>query len=101
MFWAIREVPDEMTGISQFQLIYGRIPNGPLSILKTGWEGETVIPEGIGKSLADYLEQLKNNLKSAAEFASGIATKKQSDYAILYNLRSSDKKFLIGDKAIY
>ena len=100
MFWAIREVPDEMTGISQFQLIYGRIPNGPLSILKTGWEGETVIPEGIGNSLVDYLEQLKNNLKSAAEFASGIASKKQNDYANRYNLRSSDRKFSIGDKVI-
>ena len=94
-------MPNETRGISSFLLIYERITNGPLSILKTGWKWETVIPEGIGKSLADYLEQLKNNLKSAAEFASGIATKKQSDYAILYNLRSSDKKFLIGDKAIY
>ncbi|XP_035215610.1 uncharacterized protein LOC118189169 [Stegodyphus dumicola] len=33
LLWAYREVPNAATGVSSLQMLYGRRPNGPLSIL--------------------------------------------------------------------
>ena len=38
MTWALREVPNATTGVSPY--MYGRVPRGPLVVLKTSWTGE-------------------------------------------------------------
>ena len=40
LLFAYREVPQESTGYSPFQLLYGRDVRGPLDILKESWCGE-------------------------------------------------------------
>ncbi|GFV34627.1 hypothetical protein TNCV_1449331 [Trichonephila clavipes] len=40
VLWAYREIPHSTTGLSPFQLLYGRQPQGPLSILKSTWTGK-------------------------------------------------------------
>ena len=40
MVWALREVPNATTGVSPYLLVYGRIPGGPLTVLKETWSGE-------------------------------------------------------------
>ncbi|KAM7300781.1 uncharacterized protein ISCGN_016366 [Ixodes scapularis] len=40
LLWAYREVPHETTGASPFELLYGRTPTGPLSILRDSWTGQ-------------------------------------------------------------
>ena len=42
--WAIREVPNVTTGIAPFMMVYGRIPRGPLAILKESWTGDINLP---------------------------------------------------------
>ena len=37
LLWAYREVPNETTGMSPYQLVYGRLGRGPLAILKDSW----------------------------------------------------------------
>ncbi|GBM25387.1 Pro-Pol polyprotein [Araneus ventricosus] len=44
VLWAYREVPNSTTGVAPFQLLYGRKPEGPLSILKNTWMAG---PEGL------------------------------------------------------
>jgi len=34
MVWALREVPNATTGVSPYKLVYGRVPRGPLAILR-------------------------------------------------------------------
>ena len=34
LLWAIRDVPNIITGLSPYQLVYGKIGRGPLSVLK-------------------------------------------------------------------
>lgn len=38
ILFAYREVPNETTGFSPFELLYGRHVRGPLAILKEEWE---------------------------------------------------------------
>ena len=40
MVCTLREVPNTTTGVSPYLLVYGRVPRGPLAILKETWSGE-------------------------------------------------------------
>ncbi|GFW22111.1 hypothetical protein TNCV_1632411 [Trichonephila clavipes] len=35
LLFAYREIPHTLTGVSPYQLVYGRLPSGPMSILKS------------------------------------------------------------------
>jgi len=39
LLWALREVPNRTTAVSPHFLLFGRVPRGPLSILKETWTG--------------------------------------------------------------
>ncbi|GFW25969.1 retrovirus-related Pol polyprotein from transposon 412 [Trichonephila clavipes] len=49
LMFAYREVPHSTTGVSPYQLVYGRLPNGPLKLLKEVWTGDKEIPTGSSK----------------------------------------------------
>ena len=49
-------------------MMYGRIPRGPLSLLKDSWVDES-LPVNIGPSVASYLSELKRRLEVAADKA--------------------------------
>ncbi|GBL80332.1 hypothetical protein AVEN_92246-1 [Araneus ventricosus] len=74
-FVAYREVPNSTTGVAPFQLLYGRKPEGPLSILKNTWMAG---PEGLQLDTTPvtlYMEKLKKQLEDAAEKAKLISTR--------------------------
>jgi len=73
---------------------------GPLAILKENWTGEEVLPLNHGKSTVAFLEELKNNLWVASDFADEHCRKAQERYAHNYNLRSTDRKFDVGQQVI-
>ena len=47
VLFAYREVPQESTGFSPFELMYGREVRGPLDVLKETWESSTKSDESI------------------------------------------------------
>ena len=89
--WAYREVPNSTTGMAPYMLLYGRLPKGQLAILKDSWAGEPELPPNLGKSVAAYLQELKEKLEMAANFATKHAKAKQASYAEYYNRRMKDK----------
>ncbi|GBN33296.1 Pro-Pol polyprotein, partial [Araneus ventricosus] len=98
VLWAYREVPNSTTGVAPFQLLYGRKPEGPLSILKNTWMAGQ---EGLQLDTTPvtlYMEKLKKQLEDAAENAKLISTIQQEKMAHHYNLRSTKKIFNPGDK---
>jgi len=100
VLWALREVPNETTGVAPFTLLFGTLPRGPLSALKESWVGEQPLPLNVGKSMIAYLQSLKENLEIAKVYAGGHSTKQLNRYAAHYNLRSRDKRFEVGDRVI-
>ncbi|XP_055931869.1 uncharacterized protein LOC129962156 [Argiope bruennichi] len=100
ILWAYREVPNSTTGVAPFQLLYGRKPEGPLSILRNTWVADK---EGLQLDTTPvplYMEKLKKQLEDAAEKAKLISTVQQERMARYYNLRSTKKVFNPGDKVI-
>ena len=67
--WALREVLNATTGTSPYMLVYGRTPRGPLAVLKETWTGERDVPVSLGKSVEAYMEELRDKLETAANFA--------------------------------
>jgi len=47
--WALWEVPNATTGVSSYMLVYGRLPRGPLAVLKRD------VSADLGKPVEDYM----------------------------------------------
>ena len=100
VMWALREVPNETTHVPPALLAFGRIPRGPLAILKETWCGEREFPPGIGKEPSEYLKELHQNLLIAQHYAESHTQRMQQRYADRYNKRSRDKHFCVGDEVL-
>lgn len=100
LLFAYREVPHSTTGVSPYQLVYGRLPPGPLKLLKDVWTGEAEIPTGASPSVESYIGDLQKRIKSANEIATENAERSQGYYTSKYNLRTREKTFAVGDKVL-
>ena len=81
-------------------LLYGRLPKGLLAILKDSWAGELKLPPNLGKSVAAYLQELKENLEIAANNATKHTKAEQASFAEYYNRHMKNKHFNVGEKVI-
>ena len=61
LLFAYREVPQESTGFSPFELLYGRAVRGPMAILKQLWTKEVDEPEV--KNSYQYVFELREKLE--------------------------------------
>lgn len=100
LLFAYREVPHSTTGISPFQLVYGRLPPGPLSVIKNHWIGEKDLPLNASRSVEEYIEVLQDKIKKAHSLAKDNSIKSQANYTNRYNLRSKEKVFEEGDQVL-
>ncbi|GFW15126.1 retrovirus-related Pol polyprotein from transposon opus [Trichonephila clavipes] len=71
----VKEIPHSTTGMSPFQLVYGRLPSGPISLLKEVSVGERNIPTTLSRSVEKYLEDLIEKLRKAHEIVGGNDSK--------------------------
>ena len=74
LLFAYRAVPQDSTGFSSFELLYGRSVRGPLDILKESWKepkrcSENVVSYvlGVQDKLATMSEMVKDNLERAQQ----------------------------------
>jgi len=86
MLWAIREIPNATTEVSPNMMVYGRVPRGPLAVLKESWAGERKTPPDLGKPVDQYLRNLKAKLENGSEYTKVHTEKEQSGYMGHYNL---------------
>jgi transposase InsO family protein len=100
VLWAMREVPNSTTGVSPHVLCFGKLPRGPLAILKESWTGEQDLPVTCNTSVENYLAELKQNLVEAGKYADEHAKREQRRYVSHYNLRSRDKHFVAGESVL-
>ncbi|GFT00441.1 pro-Pol polyprotein [Trichonephila clavipes] len=71
------KIPHILTGVSPYQLVYGRLPSELMSILKEFWTGEREIPTSGARCVEENLKQLQKKLQDAHEITSGNSTKNQ------------------------
>jgi transposase InsO family protein len=100
ILWALREVPNETTGVPPWVLAFGHLPRGPLAVLKEAWCGEVDLPLDLGKGASEFLNELREKMKVAQSYAQYHTARAQSRYATRYNLRSKDKHFDVGEQVL-
>lgn len=98
LLFAYREVPQESTGFSPFELLYGRSVRGPMTIHKELWTHEVPDPEV--KTAYQYIFDLKESLERTCELARGNLAKSSARYRVAYNKKARDRQFKSGDKVL-
>jgi hypothetical protein len=69
IFWALRVVPNETTGVPPWVLAFGHLPRGPLAVLKEAWCGEVDLSLDLGKGASEFLKELREKMKLAQSYA--------------------------------
>ena len=67
VLFAYREVPQESTGFSPFELLYGREVRGPLDVLKEEWEASPSSPESVVSHILQMRECLQHTTELVRE----------------------------------
>jgi len=71
-----------------------------LAVLKDAMTGKTELPLNLSKSACEYLQDLRQNLEMAQNYAKEHAERAQGKYVARYNLRAREKSFEIGDQVL-
>ena len=98
LLFAYREVPQESTGFSPFELLYGRTVRGPMYILKELWTKEIETPEV--KNSYQYVFELREKLEDTLALAKGELEKAQSKAKHYYDRRTKPSTLSEGDKVL-
>ena len=98
VLFAYREVPQESTGFSPFQLLYGRSVRGPGTILKELWTKEVNIPEV--KSSYEYVTELRERLEDSLKLAQEELEKSQKRYKRHYDRKATPRRLEVGDRVL-
>ena len=98
VLFAYREVPQESTRFSPFQLLYGRSVRGPGTILKELWTKEVNIPEV--KSSYEYVTELRERLEDSLKLAQEELEKSQKRYKRHYDRKAKPRRLEVGDRVL-
>jgi hypothetical protein len=85
VLFAYREVPNETTSFSPFELVYGRTVRGPLRILRESWTQEDDPDSGLKPNVLEYLINLRKSLETCAALAKSHADSAQAGYKRWYD----------------
>jgi len=100
MLWALRHMENETTGVTPYEVVYGKKGRGPLEVLRDTWSGNTQVYPDLQKNNKEYLSMLKNELKICNEVATENAKISQNKYVNSYNMRSKFKSFEKGEQVL-
>ena len=98
VLFAYREVPQESTGFSPFQLLYGRSLRGPGKLLKELWTKEVNIPEV--KTSNEYITQLRECLEDSFKLAQEELQKSQKRYKEYYDRKAKPRHLEVGEQVL-
>jgi hypothetical protein len=100
LLWAYRNLPNETTGLTPYELLYGRAGRGPLEVLRDTWTGEIDNLPDMAEPVQKYLARLKSDLRIANDVATSNALVRQEAYVNQHNLRAREKTFEEGDQVL-
>ena len=98
LLFAYREAPQEATGFSPFELLYGRTARGPVQILKELWTGETDGTEI--KTSYEYVFELRKRLENTMKIAQKELPKSRKKNKTLYDRKAKRREFQESDKVL-
>ncbi|XDV39343.1 hypothetical protein PO909_008599 [Leuciscus waleckii] len=98
VLFAYREVPQASTGFSPFELLYGWQVQGPLDLLKKGWEEEPTSKMEEKGGIVQYVLEMRDRLEQYREQAEENLQEKQRAQKRWYDQRARLRQFQPGQK---
>ena len=96
--FAYREVPQESTGFSPFELLFGRTIRGPMQILKELWTKDIEEPEV--KNSYQYVFELREKLEDTMQMAKDALQTAQTRYKHYYDKKTRPRSLQVGDQVL-
>ncbi|XP_067939845.1 LOW QUALITY PROTEIN: uncharacterized protein [Watersipora subatra] len=96
--FAYREVPQESTGFSPFELLYGRTIRGPMDILRQLWTQDDAVGET--KSSYQHVFDLRAKLEDTMELAQKALEGNKQRYKHYFDKKAKKREFQKGDKVL-
>ena len=88
------------TGLTPYQMVYGKPGRGPIQVLRDSWAGNIMGVPKLNKGSAEYLKQLEERFEVAHNLANKNTIVAQKHYAEQYNKRTREKTFQVGDSVL-
>jgi len=88
--FAVRDTPQDSTGFTPFELLYGHKVRTPMTLLKRIWTGEDEDPEV--KTAYQYVIDLRERVEETCEMARNELAKLQTCNQKYYNGRTRERK---------
>ena len=96
--FAYREVPQESTGFSPFELLYGRTLRGPMSILRDLWTKEGIDNEVI--TTYQYVFDLRNRIEETCTLARENLLTAQQRYKKHFDKTARLRTMDVGERVL-
>ena len=96
--FAYREVPQESTGFSPFELLYGRTIRGPMAILRELWTREHDTEEVMNASA--YVVDLRNRIEETCKLVQRNLSRATDKYKHHFDRKARARSFREGDQVL-
>ena len=96
LLFAYREVPQESTGLSPFELLYGRRVRGPLDVLRESWTGCSAEET----TAITHVVEMRNRLEEMSELVKTNLEKAQRKQKAIYDRGAKPRSFEVGNEVL-
>ena len=96
LLFAYREVPQESTGFSPFELMYGWKVRGPLDVMKEVWSGSVSGPQNV----VSHVVKMRERLASMTDLVRENMEEAQRSQKQWYDKQASTRQFEPGDEVL-
>ncbi len=96
LLFAYREVPQESTGFSPFELMYGWKVRGPLDVMKEVWSGSVSGPQNV----VSHVVKMRERLASMTDLVRENMEEAQRSQKQWYDKQASSRQFEPGDEVL-
>ncbi|CAM5144052.1 unnamed protein product [Eretmochelys imbricata] len=97
LLFTYREVPQESTGFSPFELLYGRRVRGPLDLMGDEWKGKAT-PNG--ESVVEYVLIFQERLAELMDLARENLARAQKKQKVWYDCTARAHAYASGDQVM-
>lgn len=94
--FASRDTPHTSTGLSPFEVMFGRHVRGPMTILKELWQA----PRRITKPLLQYLQDLRRRAEKTVEVTAELEEQAKRKAKAYYDLRAREDTLESGEEVL-
>ena len=98
LLFAYREVPQESTGFSPFELMFGRTVRGPMQVLKELWTRET--DQGEVKSALQHVVDLREKVEETCKIAQESLERHSKKYKRHFDKKARARNIAVGSKVL-